>query len=176
MRMAKGQLFMDVEEEVSPLRGEDLDKAMKELEAAETEAGYTFPTFSEAVLYPLLGKGDARFVLGVAEEYEHILKAIGPQAARDLLKTKPRLAQRLGVPEAITKCLEDATEGDQDRGPAEYRINVDQAYDLHTALDHNASRHEQDWTLRGIYEGLCEMLDREPKPPAKPKQKAKASG
>lgn len=89
MRMNKGQPFMDVE--------------------ADSEEA---PVFSEAFLYDTVGKGDARFILGVAEEYEHIIEALGPTAVRALLDIKPRLVQRLGVPELLTKELADANSED----------------------------------------------------------------
>ncbi len=43
------------------------------------------PTFSEGYLYPRVGKEDARFILAVADEYERLIKALGPQQIRRLL-------------------------------------------------------------------------------------------
>lgn len=46
-----------------------------------------FPVFSEGHLYPRLGKEDARFVLAVVEEYEALIKKLGPDAVRELLES-----------------------------------------------------------------------------------------
>lgn len=124
MRMNKGQPFMDVEQEVSPDPGR----------FDEIESGW--PVFSEGVLYPLLGKGDARFVLGVANEYDHIIKALGPQAVKDILDVKPRLCQRLGLPDVVKECLEDAHDeyDGSRRYPEEVAIPKNIAYDVAEAI------------------------------------------
>ena len=70
------------------------------------------PTFSEGFLYERVGKGDARFILGVAEEYEHIIQALGSRAVRCILDVKPRLAQRLGLGGHVSEFLEDAKSDD----------------------------------------------------------------
>jgi hypothetical protein len=52
------------------------------------------PLFSEAFFYGLafqeeefwMTKGDARFIMGVAEEYSHIIKLLGPEKVRELLE------------------------------------------------------------------------------------------
>ncbi len=43
------------------------------------------PTFSEAYLYPRVGKDDARFILGVAKEYEHLISVLGTEEVERLL-------------------------------------------------------------------------------------------
>lgn len=85
MRMDKGMPFMHVQED-----------------------GGSAPTFSEKFLYSRVGKGDARFMLGVAEEYEHVIDALGPTAVKSILDVKPRLARRLGLPEKVVEWLGDA--------------------------------------------------------------------
>jgi hypothetical protein len=85
MRMNKGQPFHDV--------------------PADTGDA---PVFSEAFLYPTVGKGDARFILGVADEYGHVIDALGPAAVTAVLQVKPRLVQRLGVGQQVVDALEDA--------------------------------------------------------------------
>ena len=70
----KGRPFMDVPEEAPiPDPGE----------CRAAPAGV--PVFSEAHLYPRLGKDDARFVLGVAEEYDRLISVLGPDTVRGLL-------------------------------------------------------------------------------------------
>lgn len=85
MRMDKGKPFMHVEED-----------------------GGSAPTFSEAFLYDAVGKDEARFVLGVAEEYEHVIAALGPAAIRAILDVRPGLVQRLGTGAKVVEWLEDA--------------------------------------------------------------------
>jgi len=48
--------------------------------------GGAIPTFSEGFLYPRIGKDDARFVLGVAEEYEKIIEILGEGKVREILE------------------------------------------------------------------------------------------
>ncbi len=76
MRMKKGTPFMHIE--------------------ADHAADYVdVPVFSEAFLYGVafgegdfgMTKGDARFILGVAEEYAHIIELLGPDKVRELLET-----------------------------------------------------------------------------------------
>lgn len=104
MRMDKGKSFMHIEEE-APMP--DLDEIQADDERARKE-GFKIRVFSEMFLYPRVGKGDARFILGVAEEYEHIIQALGPAAIRAILDVKPRLVQRLSLPEVVTTQLLDA--------------------------------------------------------------------
>jgi hypothetical protein len=115
VRMHKGYPFMDVE-----------------YEGPGKSVPDNAPTFSEAALYPRLGKGDARFVLGVAEEYEHIIEALGPKAVKAVLGVKPRLVQRLGVGEEVTKSLEDARD--------ETEMWRDERYPPQIILDGDAAR------------------------------------
>lgn len=63
MRMDKGNRFIDGLADWAPEDWERNDAP---------------PVFSEAFLYEAVGKGDARFVLGVADEYRHIIEALGP--------------------------------------------------------------------------------------------------
>lgn len=101
--MIKGQPFMDVEADFIP---EESDGT-----PAYTGEG-SLPTFSESFLYPTVGKGDARFILGVGEEYDHIIKALGSTTVQRILDVKPQLAQRLGVSAAIDECLAAAKSRD----------------------------------------------------------------
>lgn len=104
MRMNKGKPFMHVKEE-APMP--DLDESQRDNERARRE-GRKIPVFSEVFLYPRIGKGDARFVLGVAEEYEHVIEALGPSAVRAILDVTPRLVQRLGTGAKVAEWLADA--------------------------------------------------------------------
>lgn len=89
MRMDKGKPFMHI--------------------MADDESA---PTFSESFLYDTVGKGDARFILGVAEEYEHVIAALGPAGVRAILDVRPQLAQRLGLGKEVEAWLEDARSED----------------------------------------------------------------
>lgn len=86
----------------------DKGKPFTHIEADFPVEGRNVPVFSEAFLYETVGKGDARFILGVADEYEHLIEALGPKALRAILDVRPRLAQRLGVGEHVVEFLEDA--------------------------------------------------------------------
>lgn len=90
------------------------------------------PTFSESFLYKALGKGDGRFVLGVAEEYEHVIDALGPAAVRAILQVKPKLVQRLRTGQKVTEWLEDArTDADLRREedlPSEVTLDAEAAH------------------------------------------------
>jgi hypothetical protein len=116
MRMNKGQPFMEVPEE-APLPD------VEEARATPNEV----PVFSEAFLYPRLGKGDARFVLGIAEEYAHIIDALGPRAVTAILDVRPRLADRLDVGKLVVDMLADANSDDllwrEERHPSEVRLD-----------------------------------------------------
>src|SRR5687768_8954576 len=101
MRMDKGKPFMHVEADTGDA-----------------------PTFSEAFLYEAVGKGDARFMLGVAEEYEHVIEALGPEALRAILGVRPRLVQRLGTGKLVTEHLADARDEQDLRRDAEFPPQV----------------------------------------------------
>lgn len=128
MRSNKGYPFMHIEQEVGPSSAATIRKIPAEA-----------PVFSEATLYPTLGKGDARFVLGVAEEYDHIIEAIGPKACRAILRVRPRLVKRLKVGDEIVESLEDCGDEQELRRdeefPPEVTLDGDVArelwYDLH---------------------------------------------
>ena len=60
--MAKGEPFMEVE-------ADDCD----------------LPVFCESFLYPRVGKGDARFILAVAREYETLIKLLGTEKIKEML-------------------------------------------------------------------------------------------
>lgn len=49
-------------------------------------AGRKVPVFSEAFLYGKVGKSDARFILGVAEEYEKLIRILGVEKIKELLE------------------------------------------------------------------------------------------
>ena len=100
MRMAKGKPFMDVKADFVP----------EECRDEHTE----LPVFCESFLYPTVGKGDARFILGVAEEYAHIIEALGTKAVRRILVTRPRLVQRLGVGDSVSEQLADALSSEEE--------------------------------------------------------------
>lgn len=93
MRMNKGQPFLDVEADSAP---------------SDYTGDGCPPTFSETFLYDAVGKGDARFILGVAEEYDHVISALGPAAVTAILDVSPRLVQRLGTGVKVTEWLADA--------------------------------------------------------------------
>lgn len=77
---AYGLDFMDVESEgFIP----DEDRLVEMADDIARDGLY--PTFSEGHLYPRLGKEDARFVLGIAEEYTAIIKALGVAKVREIL-------------------------------------------------------------------------------------------
>lgn len=54
-------------------------------EFASEDDGVVHPVFSEAHLYPLLGKDDARFVLSVAGEYAKLITVLGVDEVKRLL-------------------------------------------------------------------------------------------
>ena len=95
MRMfGKGTPFMDVPEE-APLP--NLDECQK------TPHGVS--VFSEAFLYPRVGKGDARFVLAVAEEYERLIDVLGEDLVATLLERKLSRMEREYVQRVITDAV-----------------------------------------------------------------------
>lgn len=116
MRMVKGTLFLGTEAEFAP----------------EGNGARTPPTFSEAFLYPTVGKGDARFILGVADEYDHLIRALGPKAVKAILDVKPRLAQRLNLGQSVVEWLEDARSDESLRreeiSPSEATLDADAAH------------------------------------------------
>lgn len=107
MRMFKGKPFMDVSAGWMPQ--EDDGQGGKR---PCYEGDGDLPVFSESFLYATVGKEDARFILGVAEEYAHIIEAMGTTAICRILDVKPRLARRLELAEAVTECLADANSTD----------------------------------------------------------------
>lgn len=111
MRMAKGEPFIHLGSETYR---DDIE----------------LPTFSEGFLYDRVGKYEARFILGVAEEYEHVIEALGTSSVRRILDVKPRLAQRLGLATVVNDCLADAISTD-----LEYRER--ESPDV--TLDHDAA-------------------------------------
>jgi hypothetical protein len=115
--MSKGMPFRDVEADVGSI-----------------------PTFSEAFLYKRVGKGDARFMLGVAEEYDHVIAALGPDAVRTILAVRPRLAQRLGIGQKVIEWLGDAT-ADESRLPAQVILDAEAAEALWAMLHREYCRH-----------------------------------
>lgn len=130
MRMAKGRSFMQIEADYAPDGWEDRSSPP--------------PVFSEAFLYPAIGKGDARFVLGVAEEYAHIQEALGPAATRAILQVKPRLCERLGLGKTVKDFLEDARD-EQDvwrekQYPLEVTIEEEAAHGVWLILHHEYER------------------------------------
>lgn len=132
MRMDKGKPFLDVPADGAP---------------DGYEGKRVPPVFSEEFLYPTVGKGDARFILGIAEEYAHVVDALGPKAMRVLLNVKPRLAQRLGLPKVVIKCLKDALSDEaklrEKRLPSQVILDSDAAHDVWGIL-HNEYRTHYD--------------------------------
>lgn len=112
-------------------------KPFKDVPAESGEA----PTFSEEFLcenwdpedgwYKGLGKDDWRFVLGVGEEYDHIIRALGPAATKAILEVKPRLVQRLGVGKEILASLEDARD--------EQELHREELYPSEITVDSDAA-------------------------------------
>lgn len=51
------------------------------------------PVFSEANLYPRMGKGDARFILSIADEYELLRNFLGQETTERLLRAARRFAE-----------------------------------------------------------------------------------
>ena len=43
------------------------------------------PTFSESFLYSVMSKDDARFILGVAKKYTHLIHLLGTETIKNLL-------------------------------------------------------------------------------------------
>jgi hypothetical protein len=64
------------------------EDALQEMRDDLAEHG-PFPVFSEGHLYPRLGKDDARFVLAVADEYERLIKVLGSDKVKELLRSQP---------------------------------------------------------------------------------------
>lgn len=96
MRMfQRGQSFSDVPADFPPEGKESLDAD-----------GNPPPTFSEAFLYPTVGKGDARFVLGVADEYEHLIKLLGDVTPR-LLDAELSKAAQARLRTIVSEFLEE---------------------------------------------------------------------
>src|SRR5688572_23738961 len=81
------------------------------------------PVFSEDFLYPKLGKEDARFVLGVAEEYEKVIQTLGPTEVAALIEspeqkerveqiwTRNIMASRRAMSEAAARLCKDCRSG-----------------------------------------------------------------
>lgn len=122
MRMNKGKPFTGIEADVGEV-----------------------PVFSEAFLYEYVGKGDGRFILGVAEEYEHIIDALGPEAVRAVLDVRPRLAQRLGAGAKLTEFLADARSDEALRRveemPAQVILDEEAAHAVWKVLHEEYRRH-----------------------------------
>lgn len=59
------------------------DVPAEDIAPGETER---HPVFSEGNLYPRMYKGDARFILAVAAEYERLIEVLGEDEVRRLLK------------------------------------------------------------------------------------------
>lgn len=76
MRMfKKAEPFMDVKAEHHP--------------AAFSSPPASNPlVFSEEFLYPSVGTGDARFILGVAEEYSRVIEVLGTKLVKEILEGK----------------------------------------------------------------------------------------
>lgn len=89
MRMRKGTPFSDTKAEAFIPPPEYLAEMREDL-----ERDGPYPVFSEGHLYTRLGKEDARFVLAVAEEYEHIIAVLGPAQVKELLNQKPLVWKR----------------------------------------------------------------------------------
>lgn len=69
----RGKPFMDVEADCWD--GDEEFKATEEV-----------PVFTEAYLYSICpSKGDARFILAIAEEYDKIIEILGPKVERLLM-------------------------------------------------------------------------------------------
>jgi hypothetical protein len=105
MRMlAKGEPFMGVE-------ADSLTKEQRTGENGEKllwhELPDPYPVFSEAFLYETIGKGDARFVLGVAEEYSHLIELLGEHVVRRLLDLKVAKGQRMRFRADLETALEN---------------------------------------------------------------------
>jgi len=103
------------------------------------------PTFSEAFLYPAVGKGDARFILGIADEYEHVIAALGPAAVIAILEVKPRLAQRLGVGRNVINSIADARSDESlrraEESPPQVTLDADAAHAVWQGLHANYRRY-----------------------------------
>jgi hypothetical protein len=80
MRMRKGDPFMHVK-----ASGDIPDDTMISEMKADMRRDGLYPVFSEGHLYPRLGKEDARFVLGVVEEYDKLIEVLGVEAIKKLL-------------------------------------------------------------------------------------------
>lgn len=76
----KGEPFMHVESE-GYVPGPDELAEMEEHFQQTLEV----PTFSEAYLYPRVGKDDARFILGVADEYAKVIRVLGEEKVYEIL-------------------------------------------------------------------------------------------
>lgn len=130
MRMDKGKPFMDVRADYAPEGYQGDDEP---------------PVFSEAFLYSAVGKGDARFILGIADEYAHVVEALGPKALLRVLVVKPQLAQRLGLPNVVAECLEDALSEEslwrEQRLPSQVILDEEAAHDVWTLLHDEYKRH-----------------------------------
>lgn len=105
MRMLNGETFIDTPA-YPYVPGDDELQEMRD----DLDRDGPYPVFSEGHLYPRLGKEDARFVLGVAEEYEHLIKLLGPTLVRTLLKIEPRPNVRVTF--NVTQVLGDDREED----------------------------------------------------------------
>lgn len=112
----------------------DKGKTFTHIEADDGSA----PTFSESFLYEKVGKGDARFILGVADEYEHVIEALGTPAVRAILDVKPKLVRRLKVGDEVRESLADARDeraiARDEQFPAEITIDSECAHAIWTRL------------------------------------------
>jgi hypothetical protein len=64
-------------------RGESFTDVMAEDYAPDEDELH--PVFSEANLYGRMYKGDARFILSIAEEYERLIEVLGVEKVKELL-------------------------------------------------------------------------------------------
>lgn len=55
-----------------------------DVEADGIIQGERYPVFSEAFLYPKMTKGDARFILAIAEEYDALRQMLGEKTLKCL--------------------------------------------------------------------------------------------
>jgi hypothetical protein len=86
--LALGEPFLTVPSDDFVPGPDDVDEMLTDIRVSRGERRQ-IPTFSEAYLYPRVGKGDARFILAVVEEYAKLIDVLGTERVRELLRDAP---------------------------------------------------------------------------------------
>lgn len=80
-----GDPFLEVASTHHIPNDDDVDEMQTDIAVANSDRRM-IPVFTEAYLYPRLGKEDARFVLAVADEYTRLIDKLGTDEIHRLLR------------------------------------------------------------------------------------------